>query len=144
MVRKFIAIHHARLRQGFDRILRIVVAAEQHNRSASHGLGKLGPKNLVLLQAFHSSAEDQSSASAAESGCHLSASRIALYSCFRIASLTACRMNSVRCRFDTGAILFKVCIVASSSCITIDAIRCHTNLSVVWHSACQSQPYFRR
>jgi hypothetical protein len=90
------------------------VPVKQKDPPASGGPAEIGPPDFVLSQAFHSSAEDQSSASAAESGCRRYASRMSSYSCLRIASFTARRINSARCRFAAGAILFRDLRVDSS------------------------------
>ncbi len=78
---------------------------------------------LELLHAFHASALAQSSASPGESGWRRYASRIASYSRLRIASFTACRMNSARWRLAAGATLFRDFKSGSSSWINMDGIQ---------------------
>lgn len=99
-----------------------IVACEEQDRAASGWLGEFGPPDFVLLQDFHASAFDQSSESAAESGCFRYASRIWSYSRLRIASLTALRMNSARRRLAGGAMASRDFRVRSSSWINIDGI----------------------
>jgi hypothetical protein len=99
-----------------------VITAQQKHGAAPGWFRQVRPPDFVLLQGFHSSALDQSSASSAESGCRKYASRMASYSRFRIASLTAWRMNSARCRLAAGATLFSDRKSGSSNWINIEGI----------------------
>lgn len=92
-----------------------VISTQQRYGPTACWLGQFRPPDLVLFQAFHSSALDQSSASSVEFGWRKYASRIASYSRFRIAALTAWRMNSARCLLAAGAILFSAFNSGSSN-----------------------------
>src|ERR1019366_7836017 len=103
---------------GHDELIQvgvIVIARQQQYRPAAGWLGQIGPPDLELFQGSNFSQFDQESASERESGCLRYASLMSAYSRFRMASLTAARMNSARFRLAAGATWFKALYVASSS-----------------------------
>src|SRR5450759_489995 len=111
---------------GHDELIQVavtVIARQQQYRPAAGWLGQIGPPDLELFQGSNFSQFDQESASEGESGCLRYASLMSAYSRFRMASLTAVRMNSVRFRLAAaGATWFKALYVASSSWTRMDRI----------------------